>query len=173
MCIRDRHMMTVHLFGGVSSPSCANFALRKTDEDNKALFDPQIIHTVQRNFYVHDSLKSVKSDHDAINLVKDLLKKGGFHLTKWLSNSRQVIQSIPESKRATSVMNLDFAPIERALGMQWCIYSDTFGFSTAIKDHPAISCLSPHLSSLLKSFSKELCKKKLDWDENITENLSR
>lgn len=26
-------------------------------------------------------------------------------------------------------MNLDFAPIERALGMQWCIYSDTFGFS--------------------------------------------
>ena len=41
----EEHMMTVHLFGGVSSPSCANFALCKTAEDNKALFDPQIIHT--------------------------------------------------------------------------------------------------------------------------------
>ena len=119
----EEHMMTVHLFGGVSSPSCANFALRKTAEDNKALFEPQIIHTVQRNFYVDDCLKSVNSDHDAINLVKDLtelLKTGGFRLTKWLSNSRQVMESIPESERATSVKNLDLghAPIERALGVQ-------------------------------------------------------
>ena len=107
----EEHMMTVHLFGGVSSPSCANFALRKIAEDNKALFDPQIIRAVQRNFYVDDCLKSVNSDHDAINLVKDLtelLKTGGFRLTKWLSNSRQVMESIPESERATSVKNLDF-----------------------------------------------------------------
>ena len=138
----EEYMMMVHLFGGVSSPSCANFALHKTAEDNRALFDPLIIHTVQHNFYVDDCLKSVNSDHDAIKLVKDLtefLKKGGFHLTKWLSNSCQVMESILESERAMSMKNLDFghAPIERALGVQWCISSDTFGFSIAIKDHPA------------------------------------
>ena len=82
-------------------------------------------------FGVDDCLKSVNSDDDAINLVKDLtelLKTGGFRFTKWLSNSRQVMESIPDSERAKSVKNLDFghAPIERALGVQWCISSDTF-----------------------------------------------
>ena len=126
----EEFMMTVHLFGGVSSPSCANFALRKTADDNKANFDPQIVRTVDRNFYVDDCLKSVKSEHDAIYLVKnltELLKKGGFRLTKWLLNSRGVEESIPESERATSVKNLDFghAPIERALGVQWCVSSES------------------------------------------------
>ena len=46
--------MRVHLFGGASSPSCANFALRKTAEDNKEEFDPVAIETVNKNFYVDD-----------------------------------------------------------------------------------------------------------------------
>ena len=78
-------MMTLHLFGGVSSHSCANFALRKTANDSKAHYDPQIVHTVERNFYVNDCLKSAKSDQDAIYIVKnliELLKEGGFRLTK-------------------------------------------------------------------------------------------
>ena len=62
-------MMTVHLFGGVSSPSCANFALRKTADDNQS-FDPEIVNTVKRNFYVDDCLKSVKSAQDGISLAK-------------------------------------------------------------------------------------------------------
>ena len=105
------YMMLVHLFGAFSSPRCANVALAKTAEDNRKLFDPHIIRTVQRNFYFDDFLKSVKSDQDAINLMKDLtdlLKTGGFRLTKWLSNSRLVVESIPKSERATSVKNLDF-----------------------------------------------------------------
>lgn len=32
------YRMTVHLFGAISSPSCASFALRKTAEDNGAKF---------------------------------------------------------------------------------------------------------------------------------------
>ena len=38
--------MTVHLFGGMSSPSCANFALRKTADDNEGDFDPETIQTI-------------------------------------------------------------------------------------------------------------------------------
>ena len=39
-------MMAVYLFGGVSSPSCANYALKKTAEDNKISFDPETARTV-------------------------------------------------------------------------------------------------------------------------------
>lgn len=39
------YRMTVHLFGAVSSPSCACFALRKTAEDNKTNFSLDVIET--------------------------------------------------------------------------------------------------------------------------------
>lgn len=87
------------------------FALQKTATDNRAEFSPEAINTVKRDFYVDDCLKSVGSEHGAISLVKELtslLSKGGFRLTKWLSNSRKVIESIPESERAKSVKDLDF-----------------------------------------------------------------
>ena len=95
-------MMTVHLLGSVSSPSCANFALRKTADDNEEDSGPEIVNTVKQNFYVDDCLKSVQSEQIAISHVKNLtslLKKGGFRLTKWLSNSREVMETIPDTER--------------------------------------------------------------------------
>ena len=99
----EEYQIRVHLFGGASSPSCANFILKKTAEDNKGDFDVQTIETVKRNFYVDDYLKSVPTDPAAINLTEQLhklLARGGFNLTKWLWNSRKVLKSLPESKRA-------------------------------------------------------------------------
>ena len=46
----EEYQMRVHLFGDASSPSCANVALKKTAEDNKADFDPETVKTVKRNF---------------------------------------------------------------------------------------------------------------------------
>ena len=95
--------MIVHIFGGASSPSCANSALKKTAEDNERDFDTLTIETVRRNFYVGDCLKSVSNEDEAVRLVKqlrELLAKGGFKLTKWLSNSKRVVESIPEGDRA-------------------------------------------------------------------------
>ena len=68
----EEYQMTVHLFGAVSSPSCANFALRKTAEDNFQRFDSKVINAVRRNFYVDDCLKSVPSESEAIRLTADL-----------------------------------------------------------------------------------------------------
>ena len=131
-------MMAVHLFGGVSSPSCANFALKKTAEDNKTSFHPETVRTVKRNFYIDDCLASDESAILVDNLT-ELLRRGGFRLTKWLSNSRKVVESISEAERATVVKSLDFdlPIIQRALGVQWNVASDTFSFSITMKDRPA------------------------------------
>ena len=61
-----------------------------------------------------------------VDQLRSLLAKGGFHLTKWISNSREVIESVPESDGARSVkeLDLDSLPIERALGIQWDVQSD-------------------------------------------------
>ena len=133
----EDHQMLVHLLGARSSPSCSSFALKKTAEDNRKYFDAEIIDTVNRNFYLDDCLNSVASTDEAVHLVHQLpalLRRGGFRLTKWLSNHREVWALVPESDRAPSVKSLNLAleklPIERALGMQWDTEQDTFSFRT-------------------------------------------
>lgn len=65
----DVYRMTVHLFGGVWSPSCADFALRRTADEYRDDFDVETIQTVKDNFYVDDCLKSTDSEEKAIQLV--------------------------------------------------------------------------------------------------------
>ena len=120
--------MMVHLFGATSSPSCANFALRKCAEDNKEQFSQEVVDKVLHCFYVDDCLVSMASVEEAVSLYHDLVSictKGGFQLTKWISNRRDVLSVIPESHRAKDMKRLDMdqyvLPVERVLGVEWCI----------------------------------------------------
>ena len=135
------HRMTVHLFGGASSPGCSNFALKSTADDHEEEFGTDIADTLRHNFYVDHMLKSVPTDEKAIEVVpgtKAMCKKGGFKLTKFVSNSRKVLQSVPEEDRAKEIKGLDLGqdklPVERALGVR-CASSRTpcsFGYSLKI-----------------------------------------
>ncbi|XP_068689567.1 uncharacterized protein, partial [Montipora foliosa] len=120
------YKMAVHVFGATSSPSCACFCLLRTAEDNKDTFPSEI---------------SVRTPHDARLLVKmltELLSRGGFSLTKWMSNDREVLASIPPSRRAKSVVNLDFDEMltEHALGVEWRVRTDEFCFKVIAKERP-------------------------------------
>ena len=183
----EEFQMNVHLFGGASSPSCASFALRKTAEDYKTEFDPITAETVRRNFYVDDCLNSLQSDEKAIQLanqLREMLAKGGFRLTKWISNSKEVINALPESERAVSIKDLDFAKphLERALGVQWNVTSDKFTFKISLSQKPAtrrgiLSVVSSIYDPLgfaapfilrAKLILRDLCRKKLGWDDEIS-----
>lgn len=52
------YRMKVHVFGAVSSPSTANFALKKTASDQAEKYNDEVVHTIQHNFYVDDCLCS-------------------------------------------------------------------------------------------------------------------
>ena len=184
----EEYQMLVHLFGATSSPSCSNFALLKTAEDNEGKFNSEVINIVKRHFYVDDCLKSSPTVSSAIRLVedlRDLLMKGGFHLTKWTSNSRELLTSIPKDERAKEVKDLDLdqdkLPIERALGIQWSVESDEFFFKIVIKESPLtrrgilsvvssvydpLGLLSPVILPV-KIILQELCRLKLGWDDTI------
>ncbi|KAK0131196.1 hypothetical protein N1851_034101 [Merluccius polli] len=182
------HRMTVHLFGAVSSPSCANFALRQTAKDNRSSISPEVMSTIETNFYVDDCLKCVETEEQAIDLMEDLTSvchKGGFHLTKWVSNSRSVLAHIPKDDRATEMKELDFdrdkLPTERALGLLWCVESDMFKFNISVTDkahtrrnilsmvssiYDPLGFLSP-LTLLAKLLLQDLCRHKYSWDYEI------
>lgn len=48
--------MMAHLFGATSSPSCANFALRKCAEDNRGHFSEEAMGKILHSFYVDEWL---------------------------------------------------------------------------------------------------------------------
>lgn len=62
--------MLVHLFHDASSPSCANYALKKTAEVDKNDFDSVTVETI--NVYVDDYLKSVQTNPKAVQLIGEL-----------------------------------------------------------------------------------------------------
>ena len=190
----EEYQMLVHLFGSISSPASANFALRKTADDNRDCFPTEVINTVLRNFYVDDCLKSFPSVSDAIahvNHLQALLSRGGFRLTKWVSNSRGVLQAIPKLELSTEFRRLDLSkdemPAQRALGMQWCVETDTFTFNIGIKPRqPTRRGILSVVSSVFdplgfaapfvlsaKQILQDLCRIKLGWDDEIPpEHLS-
>ena len=102
--------MRVHVFGGTSSPGCCNYALRRTALDNVSSYSKEAINTLLRNFYVDDVLKSVPSVRNALTLiqeVRDLCKKGGFKLTKFISNKKDILFQIPDALRRDGAKETD------------------------------------------------------------------
>ena len=58
-----------------------------------------------------DLLKSVKDLDTAKTIVKNVInmcRSGGFDLTKFISNSKELLISIPEDKRRPGVKDLQF-----------------------------------------------------------------
>ncbi|KAK0143550.1 hypothetical protein N1851_018290 [Merluccius polli] len=186
----QEYRMTVHLFGAISSPTCANFALRKTADDHGHGYAEEVSRTIKCNVYVDDCLKSVATEDQAINLCKDLrdlCSQGGFKLTKWICNSCSVLASIPDEYKAKQLKELDLdrekLPLERALGVQWNIEKDTFIFRVTRQDRP-LTCrgilsfvssiydplgfLAPFILKA-KQILQDLCKRKCGWDDSISE----
>ena len=81
-----------HIFGSKDSPTCANYALRRTATDNTSQF-PEAAQSVINNFYMDDYLESSPYIEEATRKAKDLVKLlslGGFKLTKFVSNVRTI-----------------------------------------------------------------------------------
>ena len=145
-----------------------------------------MIDTLNRNFYVDDFLKLVPSVENALTIVQELpklLEKGGFHLTKWISNRREVMSVIPEKERASTIVDLDLdkLPVYRALGVRWDVEKDKFGFkvtsqgsldtrrkvlSFASSIYDPLGIVAPLLLPA-KKFLQQLCKLQFGWDDLI------
>ena len=115
--------MCAHVFGGVSSASCSNYALKRSATDNADQYGQEAEEVVRSNFYVDDLLKSVDNPKTGMILVKnvvDMSRSGGFHLTKFISNNRELLISIPEDQRRNGVKDADLTndrPAEKVLGI--------------------------------------------------------
>lgn len=80
----------------------------------------------------------------------------------------------------------DKLPIERALGVHWCVESDTFQFKVIIKDRPftrrglsVVSSIYDPLGVLApvvltaKMIMQDLSRMKIDWDDDLPERVKQ
>ena len=118
----DVYQYVRHIFGAKCSPTCSNYVLRRTARDNKDSF-PLEAEVVDRTFNMDDLFKSVPSLLEACSLqvgLGNLLSLGGFRLTKWISNDKDLLTAIPAELRAQSVRTIGEEgnlSTERALGV--------------------------------------------------------
>ena len=176
-----------HICLVASSPWCSNFVLRKTTSDNRDEYASDVIRILERNL---KSFQTVSKATDVHKKVKELCAKWGFKLTKFTSNSEEVLKSIRDEDRRKNVSDeaLIFGklPENKALGVKWNISKDTLGVQTKIAENPStrrglLSVLSSIYDPLglrgpflLKGrlIIQQLCKDRLGWDETIDEKSS-
>ena len=186
------YRMKAHLFGAASSPGCANFGLRRAADDGEDEFGEEAAEFIRKDFYVDDGVKSVPSVQHAVTLIKasqGICAKAGLKLHKIISNSRDVLEEFPVEERATCIKDVDLKtdvlPIERALGMTWCVENDSFQFRIKIQDRPLTrrgilstvgSIYDPngYLAPVTlkgKQILQQMCRDKLDWDDPPPDDL--
>ena len=93
--------MCVPLFGAITSPSCANMALKKTADNSQDSFGKEAAATVKRDFYVNDLLKSQNTEESGIDLVqnvREMCASGGFKLTKFISKHQKSPENNSDKK---------------------------------------------------------------------------
>ena len=120
-----------------------------------------------------------------INGIREICQLGGFTVTKWISNSREVLKSIPDADRATSVADLNFDnfPSERALGVSWNIDDDTLGFLIKLKQcsptrrnilsiistiFDPLGIVSPYILPA-RIILQDLCCRQIGWDDGLSD----
>lgn len=106
-----------------------------------------------------------------------------------MSSSRAVLQTIAEDQWAKDIKDLDLdrdeLAMERALGLFWCVESDSFEFKLAIKQqsltrhgmlsttssiYDPLGFLSPVTLST-KMLQQELCRRSCGWDNAIPPDI--
>ena len=191
------YRMTVHLFGATSSPGCATFGLRQVASDNhdeSDSYSKQAVEFIKHDFYVDDGLISLDSQQEAIGVITkaiDICSKGNLRLHKFVCNDETVLSSIPYSEQTKNVKDLDLhavnstLPVQRALGVEWCVESDQFQFKVTLKNQmltrrgilSTIASVFDPLGFIApfvlmgKQILQEMCRDNLAWDDPLPDHL--
>ena len=121
--------------------------------------------------------------------ITELVAAGRFRLTKWLSNSREVLEAIPASERAFTSTDLSMTvlPTERTLGVIWNTEEDTMSFRVTETHAPEtkrevlrqtaslfdpLGIVAPFILRA-KVLMQHLWTLNLTWDERLAETESK
>ena len=115
-------VMCAHVFGGISSVSCSNYALRRSAVNNESIFGKAASEALQKNFYVDDLLKFSKDMKSAKELVKDVMnvcKAGGFFTSQISFQTRRSYFYQSQKAREELVSKIKIYQVNFQMRRQW------------------------------------------------------
>ncbi|CAB4031409.1 Hypothetical predicted protein, partial [Paramuricea clavata] len=161
--------------------------------DNDIKLFPEAAKRVMDDMYVDDCLTGADDKEEAVKLQKELtefMHCAAFNLTKWSSNTEDVLSHVEEKDRARNML-IDFREREplKALGICWNTLTDCFEFhipqnqfllhecetkrnmlSDASKIFDPMGLLSPY-TIRSKMLFQQLWNRGLQWDEQLPEDI--
>ncbi|XP_046666600.1 uncharacterized protein LOC124358342 [Homalodisca vitripennis] len=168
-------------YGTAAAPFLAIRTLHQLATDERSTY-PIASSIALSDFYVDDLMTGAKTLEDAKVIqtqMSQMLNSGGFNLRKWNSNSKELLETIPDKNRAKQEQNKQY----KVLGMWWNSETDMFHYaSTERKPHDKISKRSvlSEIASLFdplglvgpvvlkfKLFMQELWVRDVSWDESL------
>lgn len=183
------YQLTTVTYGTASAPYLAIRTLQEIARNENNRY-PNASKIAQRDFYVDDVLTGADNIEEAILLQNELVQMlmgSGFKLRKWCSNSKVVIQQIPEEDRDQNDQSLDIENIKRSLGILWNPNKDVFSFKVDVnssqnstkreilaeiaKLFDPLGWISP-IIIMAKLIMRELWMQKLDWDTPVPEAVN-
>lgn len=187
--IQEFQLSTV-TYGTACAPYQATKTLNQLADDEAA--DNPIIHEkIQNCFYVDNILTGANSPEEAIEHYQELTKvldKGGFHLHKWLSNSQQLMDIIPNESKEVQTSTILTEGVS-TLGLTWNIADDEIAFSCSNQQisnshqftkRMVLSCIAKCYDPIglaapviiqAKMLLQKIWKTKIEWDDLLTPEL--
>ncbi|KRZ75294.1 Gypsy retrotransposon integrase-like protein 1 [Trichinella papuae] len=174
-------------FGLTCSPFLAMSVTRRHALNHLQGF-PLGANQVLENMYVDDIVFSVDENEVAMETVRQLMmlmKKGGFHLTKWVSNMKAVLADLP----AEDIIGKN-TMMSKTLGIVWDSANDELAYSVlpevdpwsrdtkrqlisvTAKLYDPLGHLSPYIIRAKVLFQK-LWQKGLNWDDELPSDLQK
>lgn len=119
-------------YGVASSPYLAQRCLLQLATEFASIY-PQTCKIIHNSFYMDDLLVSVESTAQALKLYRELteiLGSAGFHLRKWSSNSKYVLDNILENNdNSDHLVQFSDDKDVKTLGLVWKPTTDTISYA--------------------------------------------
>ncbi|XP_053618244.1 uncharacterized protein LOC128679812 [Plodia interpunctella] len=129
--VKAYRLLTV-TFGTASAPYLAVRTLQQIAKDEGDAY-PEAAKAIKSDFWMDDLMSGQDSVEKAIEVARDIsniLRKGGFILQKWSSNSMDVLKEFNPKDISTKVTVDLHGGIVRALGLSWNLHEDKLKYNS-------------------------------------------
>ena len=183
----DVYESPVLIFGASCSPSIAGYCYRRTAADFGGS-DPLVTRAVNEDSYVDDLMTGTETEAEAVQLVgklSDTLRRGGFELGPWTSNSSAVLKQLKPEQRSDDDFSIGRSDDHRALGVVWKPNRDMLTYR--MHEPPEAATKRTVMSTVMSVFDpigfltgwllkgklllQQLWKRDLTWDDRLPEDL--